>query len=164
MRTQRTNDIVLRANQLLIAASVLFLVITVAIIITNVISRYVVNVSLPWSAELSRYSMIWSALLAAAVLVNRQEHLSVDVLAGLLGGRWRVASQLVVCVGSMTFFLILVLSGSMLVLRTSGQVASSIEALPMNVVYSIFPLAGLLMFFGSMVVLLRILSDEEPAD
>lgn len=162
MNIQRIDRAVERINRLVVLAAALFLLLTVAIVLANVLSRYALHVSLTWSAELSRYSMIWSALLAASVLVNRRQHLSVDILERHLRGRVRVAAQVITSVGSMTFFLILLLSGWTLVTRTSGQVASSIEVLPMNVVYSIVPVSALLMLLGSVVVLLRTLHGEEP--
>lgn len=162
MNIHRINDFVERINRLLIGVAVVFLVVTVAIVIANVVSRYVLHVSLTWSAELARYSMVWSSLLAAAVLVNMQQHLSVDILEKYMPARLRFAAQLVIHIGSMTFFFILLVSGCLLVMRTSGQVASSIEMLPMNAVYVIMPVTALLMLLGSFVVLLRTLCGEEP--
>ena len=111
MNLQRINSLAERVNRLLIVMAVVFLVVTVAIVIANVVSRYVLHVSLTWSAELARYAMVWSALLAAAVLVNRQQHLSVDILQRYLRGRLQVAAQVITSIGSMTFFLILLVSG-----------------------------------------------------
>ena len=142
MDAKRIDDYVNRINKLVIGVSVVFLVSTIGIVITNVLSRYVLHVSLTWSAEAARYSMIWSALLAAAVLVNRSQHLRVDFLDQFLSRRARFLLLVLVEIGSMTFFVVMSISGSILVLRTSGQIASSIESLPMNAVYLIIPISA----------------------
>jgi TRAP-type C4-dicarboxylate transport system permease small subunit len=156
---QRGTTLAIAAARML---SVLLLALMVAIVTLNVLTRYLLHVSLSWSAELARYCLVWSALLAAVGLVERGEHLTVDLLERRLGRRSRHRLAVLVALLSLTFFAVLIASGTMLVAGTIGQVASSIERLPMSVVYAIVPVAALLMFGGCAARLRRLLDCEEP--
>lgn len=143
-------------NQVLKWTSLILLTAMVTIMCANVFSRYALRYSLTWSAELARYCMLWSAFLAAAVLVNRDEHLSMNILLQNLKGRLRTITALLIHSGSFVFFCLLVWVGLMLVRQTGNQVASSI-AIPMNLVYSVIPVSGALMAFGSLYRIILLL-------
>lgn len=143
-------------NRSVLAVSVLLLSVMVAIVALNVVSRYVCRVSLTWSAELARYCMVWSTMLAASVLAGRGQHLAVDLFARSLSDRMKRCRQRLVALLNMTFFAVMFISGIVLVARTSGQVASSMEWLPMNLVYAVIPVSALLMFVGAGMGALRV--------
>lgn len=145
-----------RIDRAVVATAALCLVVSVVTVVANVVMRYVVHVSLPWSAELARYAMVWSAALGASVLVNRDEHLFVDVLDRALSLDAGRRLRRVVLMLSMAFYAILFVSGWQLVQRTRGQVASSLGALPMSAVYAVVPVAALLMLWGACATWLRL--------
>ena len=118
---------------------------------------------MPWSAELARYTMVWSALLAAAALVRRQGHLMVDVITCYLSPRQNRLLSTLLGVAALVFFLILFVSGLALVAGTVGQVASSMPALPMSFVYSIVPSSALLMVANTCLVFWEDLSQESSS-
>jgi TRAP-type C4-dicarboxylate transport system permease small subunit len=55
--------------------------ITVVLVIANVIARYVFSYSLTWVEEVSRYLMIWSALLGCGLALRVGGHIAVESLA-----------------------------------------------------------------------------------
>jgi len=130
------------------------------IVIANVFSRYVLHFSLKWSAEAARYCMVWAAFLGAVILVHSGEHLAVDLLEKSLSGMSQKILKVIIILGSTIFFTIQTFYGVILVYLTRGQVASSIRVLPMNVVYAIIPISGLLMIFVSVVNLYRLLAQQ----
>ncbi len=130
------------------------------IVIANVFSRYVLHFSLKWSAEAARYCMVWAALLGAVILVHKGEHLAVDLLEKSLSGMSQKILKVIIILGSTIFFIIQTVYGVILVHLTRGQVASSIRVLPMNVVYAIIPISGLLMIFVSGVNLYGLLTKQ----
>jgi len=142
-------------DRIALTTAICLLGLMVGLVVVNVGTRYVLHVSLTWSAELARYCMVWSALLAAAVLVRRDEHLAVNLIESVLGPRGRQALALCIALVSMVFFLVVCISGIMLVLRTAGQVASSIGSLPIPVVYAVIPVSAMLMVFGSVLRLME---------
>src|ERR1035437_10938826 len=50
----------------------------------QVVARYLIGSSLIWSEELSRYALIWSAMVGSAVAYQRGAHIAVTVLVDLL--------------------------------------------------------------------------------
>ena len=130
------------------------------IVIANVFSRYVLNFSLKWSAEAARYCMVWAAFLGAVVLVHSGEHLAVDILERFLTGVPQKILRVIIILGSTIFFIIQTFYGFVLVHLTRGQVASSLRVLPMNVVYAIIPISGLLMILISVVKLHSLLAKQ----
>ena len=138
-----------RLNRFVTAVSVVLLTRMVGIVVLNVLTRYLLRVSLTWSSEMARYLMIWSALLAAAVLASRGQHLVVDLLERVLTERRQQGLRVLVKCLNATFFATMFVSGAMLVAGTSGQVAASMEWLPMNVVYAVIPASAVLLFVGA---------------
>lgn len=77
-------------NKLVVSVGcVIFFVLVVATII-QVLCRYFLKVSVPWTEELARFAFIWATMLGASVLVKTKGHPAVDVLTGKLKG---VATQ-----------------------------------------------------------------------
>lgn len=148
-----------RLNAIALALSVLLLAVMVGVVIANVIARYLLHVSLTWSAELARYCLVWSALLAAASLVQRGEHLAVDVLTSRLPSRPRRSLAILAAVLSLAFYAVLLVSGVYLVHGARGQSAASIAFLPMSIVYAVIPLSALVMFAGGALALHESIAD-----
>ncbi len=55
-----------------------------ALVIANVISRYVFSHSFPWVEEATRYMMIWAAFLGAGPALRVGGHIAVDTLVQAL--------------------------------------------------------------------------------
>lgn len=62
-------------------AVISLLAITVVLVIANVIARYVFSYSLTWVEEVSRYLMIWSAMLGCGLALRVGGHIAVESLA-----------------------------------------------------------------------------------
>lgn len=130
------------------------------ILITNVLCRYAFGFSLTWSAEAARYLMVWFAFLGTVILTHRCEHLSVRLLAPRLepGGQ-RVLQGTVLC-GSLIFFVALSACGGILVVQTQGQTAASIPWLPMNLVYAVIPVSGIIMTCSTLHEITRLFRNN----
>ena len=55
----------------------------------QILFRYVLKISAPWTEEAARYLMIWMALLASGLAFRSGEHFNVDFLANRLTPRHR---------------------------------------------------------------------------
>lgn len=69
----------------------------------QIVTRYVMNAPLSWTAELSTLCWVWGILWGAALVLRDEEEIRFDVLYGLLPGRLRrladgIASAVVVAV------------------------------------------------------------------
>lgn len=68
------------------------LAVIVATTLLGVVDRFVFGLGLPWPEELSRFLLIWTSLLAAAVAAKQRKHFQVMILIERLG---RVGEMLV---------------------------------------------------------------------
>jgi len=81
------------AKWLAFAASLLarlMLIAVVAMLVVQVILRFVFTYSLPWPEEASRYLMIWIVMLAGSLLVRDDQLVRVDFLDHLWPEPWLV--------------------------------------------------------------------------
>lgn len=118
-----------------------------------------------WTEELAGFQLAWTALLGAAYALRRGEHLGFDLLHQWLspgGRRWAdVAGAALIALFSLV---VLGWGGSSLVLMTRelGQRTAAL-GWPMAWVYSVVPVAGLLLALFALEALVRRLREEEPA-
>ncbi|MCI0484057.1 MAG: TRAP transporter small permease [candidate division NC10 bacterium] len=59
-------------------SSLVILYVTVVVIFVQVIARYVLKVSLPWTEEFARFTFIWLIFLANAMAERQKEHFRVS--------------------------------------------------------------------------------------
>ncbi|GAB1428168.1 hypothetical protein MASR2M17_15960 [Aminivibrio sp.] len=62
------------------------LVVIAAVMMLQVIMRYVFNASLSWAEEASRYAFVWSALMSIGYTIKENSILKVDTLVEALPG------------------------------------------------------------------------------
>jgi TRAP-type C4-dicarboxylate transport system permease small subunit len=124
-------------------AAVALLAVTVALVILQVIFRYVLNSSLSWSEEAARYLFIWSAVLGFSSSVHARRLFSFDMVARRLSARGRAICAGLFLIAAAGFLWALVIGGSALVAGTASQTSPAMS-LPMSVPYAALPVAGVL--------------------
>ena len=70
-----------RVNKLLYYFSGVLLISMSVIIIYQVFSRFVLEASLPWSEELTRYLMIWAVFIGASLALRNGALIGVEAIA-----------------------------------------------------------------------------------
>jgi TRAP-type C4-dicarboxylate transport system permease small subunit len=119
----------------------------------EVASRALANQSLIITDELSRYVMIWTALLGAALVLNEDGHLRVTLLVDAVSGAAAKAFSLVAHLAILAYLGLLAYTTVRLMPSFDEQGTVSI-GLSMAWVYGAFPLASVLM---AVVVVARLL-------
>jgi TRAP-type C4-dicarboxylate transport system permease small subunit len=71
------------------AVTVFLMAALTGIVWLQVFQRYIMNASLSWSEELSRYLLVWISFLGASVAGRRGENLSIELVRDRLGPRTR---------------------------------------------------------------------------
>jgi TRAP-type C4-dicarboxylate transport system permease small subunit len=121
-------------------------VLMVAAVSWQVISRYVFSAPSSWTEEIARFLLIWIGVLGAAYAFRTGVHLGLDVLPKKLSGMPQAAlkhfSLSVVMLFSVT--VLIIGGGSLVSLTWELRQYSAVLGLPMAFVYSVIPLAGLL--------------------
>lgn len=80
----------------------------IIVVFAQVVCRYVVHSSLPWSEELSRYCMIWVVFIGVSAGIKAGSHMGVDALLLALPDRVRkvveLATKLITLIFCLIFF------------------------------------------------------------
>lgn len=125
------------------------MVILVICVVWQVFSRYVLNQPSTMTDEIARFSMIWVGLLGAAYTVGAKRHLAIDLFTHNWTGGKRKFNQTTIHTLVLFFSVcVMIIGGSRLVIKVfSTQQVSPAMQLPMGYVYSVLPLAGIIISF-----------------
>ncbi|MCY3746669.1 MAG: TRAP transporter small permease [Acidobacteria bacterium] len=135
-------------NRVLVAAETWAagaLVVTVcAVVLLQVLMRYLFATPNPWSEELSRFAFIWVSLLGASLAVEHRAHFGFDQVTKKLAPRARRAVERTAWAVVVAFSLLLIGTGIALMDLTLGERSAALD-LPIALVYAAAPVSGLLM-------------------
>ena len=115
-----------------------------AVVALEVACRYLLNSSLPWSEELSRYLFMWMSLLGAVVALRRGAHISVDSLMTRLSAPARRQTENAVAVLILAFSLLLLYQGIVALPTMIGQ-SSLTMGFSLAFVFAAIPAAAFLL-------------------
>lgn len=110
----------LRISQALMAVAVALLALMGVLVVTQVVARNGFDLGLPWADELARYCSISLVYLAMPLLALRGQHVAVDMLPQLLGGKFRILMAAATEVG-ITLFCVITLFGMHAYLLRAGK-------------------------------------------
>lgn len=146
-----------RINRLIEGLLVTIFGLLVLDVLWQVFARYVLNQSYSFTEEFARFALIWLAVLGAAYLNGRSEHLSMDFLLNKLTPEKRM-KRMQVIEGLMLLFALVVMvgGGGNLVFTTLdlGQTSPAMRV-SLGYVYAIVPISGLLIMFFSIYNILE---------
>ena len=126
----------------------------VLIIWYGVVERYIIRTGGAWTEELSRYVMIWLALLAVPCAAHYREHIGLELFLGWLSLRSRRPVILVLDVISVAFFLFLTYYG--ILLTKDGTTAyATIFSMNMVIPFASVPVSSAFAAFQFFVAMIR---------
>lgn len=140
----------------------LLMFIMAVVITSQVISRYVLGSPLTWSEELGRYTFVWMSFLGMAVGIKHTAHIALDILIRMLTG---VNQRLLILINNLfitLFAVVLTYSGFKFVELGSRQTSPSLN-LPMEFVYSVIPVSGILVFYFIISGTIQLFRNKEGA-
>jgi TRAP-type C4-dicarboxylate transport system permease small subunit len=143
-----------RANRLVEGVMAVLLAAMTLLVGFQIAGRFIFATSIFWSDEATRFLLIWISFLGMSVGTCRGAHPAVDSLVSALPPRSaRVVLTLTLSL-SLLFFVVMVVCGGVLVLRTWPQRSVTLE-LRMGIPYLAVPVSGLLMFLHAAALGLR---------
>lgn len=121
-------------------------------VLWQVFSRYILDTSFSWTEEFARFSLIWLAILGAAYLNAKREHLSMDFLYRKLSKsiQKKVSITIEGCI--FLFALVVMVFGGVNLVYTTlhlNQLSGTMR-IPLGYIYSILPISGLLVMSFSL--------------
>jgi TRAP-type C4-dicarboxylate transport system permease small subunit len=113
------------------------------VLVLQVFCRYALDASLSWSEELSRYLMIWIAMLGAVAVLDSTDFVSFRWIVNLLGPTARRVVRVLTVLSSIAFLAIMVYVGTKLALHNMKQLSPALY-MPIGWVYAALPVGSLL--------------------
>ena len=114
-----------------------------ALVLVQVVLRYVLNVPLVWVEEVTVFLMIWMAFMGAAIGVRRGAHIAMSILVDRLPTRVARALFYASTLAIIAFSAVVAWQGTLLALSVGGQRSAAL-GVPMGIPYIIVPLGALL--------------------
>lgn len=143
-----------------------FLIIIFALLVLDVLwqvfSRYLLNTSFSWTEEFARFALIWLAILGAAYLNGKREHLSMDFLYQKFSASNKKKVSLLIEVFVLLFALVIMVIGGFNLVYTTlhlEQLSGTLR-IPLGYVYAIFPVSGVLIICFSVYHMFQINSNK----
>ena len=131
-------------DKITIALCVFIFALMVVVGTYQIASRYFFNSPSTVSEELLTYSFTWMALLAAAYVFGKRDHMRMGFLADKLAGTPRLVLEIAIeCLVIVLAGGIMVYGGFNIMQLTMTQITASL-GIPMGVVYTVLPLSGVL--------------------
>lgn len=148
-------------NKILRFIVIIMLSVMSVVVFAQVLFR-IVHLSIPWSEELSKYLLIWSTFLGAAICIRKGSLVGLEFLKNSMSEEKQKILQtilnLIVCV--MLLFLINV--GFWAVRRVWFQITPVLK-LSMGLMYAAIPIGSVFMLINQILVTIYLWKGEENA-
>ena len=117
----------------------------------QVVSRYLFASPSSWTEEVARFLLIWVGVLGAAYAFRTGVHLGLDILPKKLSGTAAQALKLftLLLVAGFAVAVLIIGGGNLVALTWELKQYSAVLGLPIAYVYSVIPIAGILICFYS---------------
>lgn len=148
------------ANQILGGANVFLFICMTAVGTYQILVRYLFNRPSTVSEELLTYLFTWMALLAAAYVFGKREHMRMGFLADRLDRQKRAILDVII-EGLIFLFaaIVLVYGGIQITSLTMAQKTASL-GIPMGYVYCVVPLCGFLIMGYSVLNIIGLICGD----
>lgn len=116
------------------------LAVMTVVVFLQVVFRFIIKASLPWSEELSRYLQVYITYFGCAYGIKTGAHLGVDAFTYLLPEKGRRVLNVIVLIGGMVICALIMKFGADIVLSQmqSGQLSPAMR-IPMWSIYISIP-------------------------
>jgi TRAP-type C4-dicarboxylate transport system permease small subunit len=140
--------------------------VSLALIAWAVVMRYAFNRPPAWVDDAVGFLLVGIVMLAAAQVLRRGEHISVDLLASRLSPRSRPWADAWAALAALTAGLVLAANGwsTAMFSRSLGIVAEGNVEIPVFWVQLALPLGGAMMALVALESLARLAAGEPPAE
>lgn len=137
-RARRVVEAAIRFEQMISAALV---IVILALVVMQVVARYVLKDPFVWTEELARFGLIWLTFIGTAFVMARGRHIAIDVVSQPLSPKGRMALDIVSSLMTIAAAVVF-LPASLNFAIAMNRVGSPAADIPMSFVYA----AGLVGF------------------
>ena len=139
---------------------IIFILIAISFIILisscvlQVFTRFILNNSLSWTEELSRYTFIWSNFLGAIFCTKKGTHAIVTVITDSLGKKKKIILNIVVNLIVVIINLIVIIYGFNVAYAVRTQLSPALR-ISMSFVYGAAPFSALFILYYSIFNIIK---------
>lgn len=126
--------------------SMVYLLLSVMVLNTavSVFFRYIVNNSISWSEEVSRYLMIWLGFFGMSLATRDRDHVNITFVVGLMPPKVRRAIRYLADVVVIVFLAILIVTSIRQIAGSAGETTAAL-VIPMAIPLASVTAGGCLM-------------------
>ena len=125
----------------------------------GVVSRYILEYSIPWADEIARYGFVWLVYIGMVVSLVRGQHVCVEILLLRYRGTLRIWMLNLIDLAGMALFGALLYGGVILMEMTYTQITPGL-GISMSWVYAAVPIGAALMLIEYVSRIKRRLSGQ----
>ena len=130
------------------------------IMVLQVFSRFVIDLPLHWSEEVTRYLGIYAVFFGAALAVRHNDLIAVEIIPDLLKNNAKKLIKVVGLIICIIFFVILLVQGWNLVQQVSTQKSPAMQ-ISMSIPYFSLPLGALLLILNAIVAIILTMKGDK---
>ncbi len=138
----------------------IFLGLMLFFVFSEVIYRLILDRSLLWTEELSRYLFLWTIYIGAVVAYNKGSHVRIEILVRIFPAYWQKRINYFVQILSLIFLIIVLYYGRKIVFLNFNMYSDILE-IPMGYIYSIVPISATIM--SALIVKIILFGKEKKS-
>ena len=112
----------------------------------QIVTRYFFNKPSTVSEELLTYCFTWMALLAAAYVFGKRDHMRMSFLADKVTGKPKLILEVAIELLIMAMVACIMIFGGFSIMQLTMTQSTASLGIPMGVVYTIIPVSGIIIF------------------
>ncbi len=127
----------------------------------QIITRFIFNSPSTVSEELLTYSFAWMALLSAAYVFGKRDHMRMGFLADKVKGNNRKILEIILEVLILIFAASVMVYGGFNIMKLTMTQKTASLGIPMGVIYTVLPVSGILIVAYSVLNIIDLCRGEE---
>ena len=131
------------------------------VVFAQVVFR-IVHLSIPWSEELSKYLLIWSTFMGAALCVCKGSLVGLEFLQSALPERGQKALKIVLSIIICAMLVFLIGVGFWAVRRVCFQITPVLKQ-SMGLMYAAIPVGSVFMLINQIITTIYLIKGDEEA-
>lgn len=137
----RVNDFIWRIIE---EATLVFFSIMLLLTIAQILFRYVLNISVPWTEEAARWLFVWQIFLGSSLMLKEHGHLKITMVRDMLPNTVQKVVDLIMSLLGL-IFIIGIFFGSLQMIGSVQNVTAGSFSLSVKYMYLVMPISMVLM-------------------
>lgn len=130
----------------------------------QIVVRYFFNSPSTVSEELLTYSFTWMALLAAAYVFGKRDHMRMSFLSDKITGKPKMILEIAIELLIMVMVGFVMIFGGFSIMQLTMTQATASLGIPMGVIYTIIPISGCIIFVYSILNIIDLLHSGSAGE